>query len=220
MRPALARVSGVGRVEVFSSDEAEIQVVVDPGALLASGTHRRRRRRTRSEPQNRITPVGRYSADGLQHLVLASGLWRSEARHREDPGGREGASRRPAGDVSRRVFRGAPDRTDPRDAATAEPAAVVSVSQQVGAEHPRPAGRASRARCVELARSLPSGLRISKVYDLAGFVAEAMASVRDAILLGGLLAVAVLFVFPSLLAHHAGRRRHPAPHRRSRPSCS
>ena len=42
---------------------------------------------------------------------------------------------------------------------------------------------------------LPAGLHISKVYDLAGFVADAMASVRDAIIIGGLLAVAVLFVF-------------------------
>src|SRR4029078_2109316 len=47
----------------------------------------------------------------------------------------------------------------------------------------------------ELTSSLPSGLRLSKVYDLAGFVADAMASVRDAILIGGFLAVVVLFVF-------------------------
>ncbi|PYV23839.1 MAG: hypothetical protein DMG24_13035, partial [Acidobacteria bacterium] len=33
------------------------------------------------------------------------------------------------------------------------------------------------------------------VYDLAGFVREAMASVRDAILIGGLLAVVILFLF-------------------------
>src|SRR4029078_2755394 len=47
----------------------------------------------------------------------------------------------------------------------------------------------------ELTSSLPSGLRLSKVYDLAGFVADAMASVRDAILIGALLAVVVICVF-------------------------
>ncbi len=47
----------------------------------------------------------------------------------------------------------------------------------------------------ELTGNLPSGLHIAKVYDLAGFVADAMGSVRDAIVIGGLLAVAVLFLF-------------------------
>src|SRR4029453_8732136 len=51
------------------------------------------------------------------------------------------------------------------------------------------------ARLKELAKALPAGLTISKVYDLAGFVSDAMGSVRDAILIGGLLAVGVLFVF-------------------------
>src|SRR4029453_2247920 len=51
------------------------------------------------------------------------------------------------------------------------------------------------ARLQELAKALPAGLLISKVYDLAGFVSDAMGSVRDAILIGGLLAVGVLFVF-------------------------
>src|SRR4029450_10246679 len=51
------------------------------------------------------------------------------------------------------------------------------------------------ARLQELAKVLPAGLQISKVYDLAGFVADAMGSVRDAIIIGGLLAVGVLFVF-------------------------
>ena len=36
MRPALARVPGVGRVEVQSSDTREIEVVVDPSKLLAA----------------------------------------------------------------------------------------------------------------------------------------------------------------------------------------
>ena len=74
------------------------------------------------------------------------------------------------------------------------PAALVNVSQQVGANI-LDVRDGVEARSRELTGSLPSGLHISKVYDLAGFVADAMASVRDAILIGGLLAVVVLFVF-------------------------
>jgi hypothetical protein len=37
VRPAIARVPGVGRVEVLSSDTREIQVVTQPPRLLASG---------------------------------------------------------------------------------------------------------------------------------------------------------------------------------------
>ena len=37
MRPEVARVPGVGRVEVMASDTREIEVVVDPAKLMASG---------------------------------------------------------------------------------------------------------------------------------------------------------------------------------------
>src|SRR5262249_3195413 len=37
IRPSLARVPGVGRIEVSASDTREIEVVTDPGRLLASG---------------------------------------------------------------------------------------------------------------------------------------------------------------------------------------
>ena len=39
IRPALARVPGVGRVEVSATDTREIEVVADPGRLLADGLH-------------------------------------------------------------------------------------------------------------------------------------------------------------------------------------
>src|SRR5213079_1550685 len=58
IRPALARVPGVGRVEVLSSDTREIEVIADPGKLVAAG---------------------RFTEEGSQHLVLASGQWQSAA---------------------------------------------------------------------------------------------------------------------------------------------
>ena len=191
IRPALARVPGVGRVEVLASDTREIEVVTDPTRLLAAGL-------TIQDVSdalrysNELAPVGRYPAEGQQHLVLVSGLWSSAAEISQTPVAvRKGATLRVADVAS--VFPGAPDRTT-LVTGNGQDAAVISVSQQVGAniQHVKEGvDRALRG----VGGSLPSGLRITKVYDLAEFVATSVANVRDAILVGGALAVLVLVFF-------------------------
>ncbi len=191
IRPALARVAGVGRVEVSASDTREIEVVTDPAKLLAAGL-------TVDDvtaalkAANRLAPVGRYAAAGLEHLVLASALWGSAADiSRTTVAVRNGATIRVA-DVAN-VFPGAPDRTS-LVTGNGRDAAVVSVSQQPGASIL--AVKAGIEQTLnDLTHTLPSGLRLSKVYDLAEFVATAIANVRDAILIGGVLAVLVLLLF-------------------------
>jgi CzcA family heavy metal efflux pump len=191
IRPAMARVQGVGRVEVSSSDAREIQVVADPDRLLAAGL-------TVDDvvaalrASNRLAPVGRYAAGGLEHLVLASGLWTSAAEIARTPVAVRGAATLRVADVAR-VFPGAPDRTA-LVTGNGHEAAVVSISQQPGASIL--AVKAGIDTTLDdLKRTLPSGLRLSKVYDLAELVATAIANVRDAILIGGVLAVLVLLFF-------------------------
>ncbi len=191
VRPTLARVPGVGRVEVLSSDEREIEVVADPGRLLASGLTVHDLAEA-LKAANQVTPVARYPASGQQYLVLASGLWGSVADIGRTPASvSKGASVRVA-DLAD-VYHGVPDRVM-LIKGNGEPAALINVSQQVGANILE-VRNGVEASLRELTASLPSGLRIQKVYDLAGFVADAMASVRDAIVIGGLLAIVVLFVF-------------------------
>lgn len=191
IRPAMARVPGVGRVEVAATDTREIEVVTDPGRLLAAGLTVEDVV-TALRTSNRLSPVGRYAAGGVEHLVLASGLLGSAAEIAGTPVAvRNGAAVR-VSDVAQ-VFPGAPDRTT-LITGNGREAAVVSVSQQPGANIL--AVRAGIERTLdELKRTLPSGLRLSKVYDLAEFVATAIANVRDAILIGGALAVLVLLLF-------------------------
>jgi CzcA family heavy metal efflux pump len=191
IRPAMARVPGVGRVEVSATDVREIQVVVDPNRLLAAGLTVDDVV-TALRTSNRLAPVGRYAAGGLEHLVLASGLWGSDAEIARTPVAvRNGATVRVA-DVAQ-VFPGAPDRTS-LVTGNGRDAAVVSVSQQPGASIL--AVKTGIERTLnELTHTLPSGLRLSKVYDLAEFVATSIANVRDAILIGGVLAVLVLLLF-------------------------
>ena len=191
MRPALSRVPGVGNVEVLASDTKEIEVIVDPARLTASGL-------TIGDvadglhASNTLQSVGRYNAAGLQHLVLASGMWKNMQDIPPTPLVVKGGATIRLSDVAT-VQAGAPDRTTliSGDGAVA---ANISVSQQVGANILDVRAGVESA-LTDLAKTLPAGLKLSKTYDLAEFVATAIANVRNAILIGSALAVIVLLVF-------------------------
>ena len=191
MRPALARVTGAGAIEVLASDTREIEVVLDPVKLNGAGltvTDVSRKLKT----QNQLLPVGRFAESGQQHLALASGLWTTVDQINQAPViVKDGATIR-INDLGT-VTPGAPDRTllvtgNGRDAVS------LSISQQIGANIlDLKAG--IEQTLIDLAHTLPAGLQVTKVYDLAEFVQSAIANVRDAILIGGVLAVIVLIVF-------------------------
>ncbi|HEX5216408.1 MAG TPA: efflux RND transporter permease subunit, partial [Vicinamibacterales bacterium] len=191
IRPALARVDGVGRVEVLSSDSREIEVIADPRKLLSASL-------TVDDvaaalkAANTLAPVGRFTDTGTQHLVLASGLWESAAAIGDTPVVvRNGAPLR-VRDLAE-VTPGAPDRTMLVVGAAGD-AATITVSQQLGANILR-VREGLETALDALKTSLPAGLKLTKTYDLAEFVENAIANVRDAILIGGVLAVLVLLLF-------------------------
>ena len=191
MRPAISRVAGVGNVEVLSSDTREIEVIADPAKLTAAGL-------TIGDVadalkgSNQLQPVGRYTAGGLQHLVLASGLWKSINDIPPTPVVVKGGSTIRVADIAT-VQNGAPDRTM-LISGGGRVAANINVSQQIGANILEVRAGVERA-LADLVKSLPAGLRLLKTYDLAEFVSTAIANVRDAILIGAALAVIVLLVF-------------------------
>jgi multidrug efflux pump subunit AcrB len=191
LKPELARVPGAGTIEVLASDTREVEVILDPNKLTAAGL-------TVVDisdalnAQNQLVPVGRFQQSGLQHLSLASGLWKNLDDIANAPVlVKSGATLR-VRDIGT-VTPGAPDRTllvtgNGREAVS------VSIAQQIGANIlDLKAG--VDATLASLAKTLPAGIRISRVYDLAQFVEESIASVRDAILIGGFLAIVVLLVF-------------------------
>jgi CzcA family heavy metal efflux pump len=191
MRPELARIPGAGIIEVQASDTREIEVIVDPAKLTAANL-------TVTDvadalkAQNTVQPVGRFQESGLQHLTLASGLFKDVGEIAHAPVKVTGGATLRVADVGT-VTRGAPDRTmlvtgNGRDAV------VMTIAQQIGANILDLETGLNDA-LDRIAKTLPSGIRISRVYDLAEFVAESIASVRDAILIGGLLAILVLLIF-------------------------
>ena len=191
LRPAFSRVPGVGQVEVDATDTREISVIVDPQKALAQRLSLPEIA-ARLKATNSVASVGRLDANYQQFLVLANSQFTSI-----DDIANIVLSADPANPVRLRdvatVREGTADR---RTLVTGngKPAAIVNVTRQIGGNI-----IAVSQQVKEIAfhakNLIPSTLHISTVYDLAEFVQESMASVRDAIIIGSLLAVIVLFVF-------------------------
>ena len=191
VKPEIARVPGAGVIEVQSSDTREIEVILDP-AKLAAADMTVIDVADALKAQNTILPVGRFQESGLQHLTLASGLWKSDAQIGAAPVKIKNGATIRVTDLGT-VTRGAPDRTllitgNGRDAVS------MSIAQQIGANVLTLKAGVDGV-LTNLTKVLPAGIRISRVYDLAEFVEESIASVRDAILIGGVLSIVVLLVF-------------------------
>jgi CzcA family heavy metal efflux pump len=191
IRPAISRVPGVGNVEVLSSDTREIEVIVDPDKLRAANLTVDDVS-TALKDANELTPIGRYADNGLQHLELASGLWDTAADIGHTPiVVKDGATLR-VSDIAT-VTPGAPDRTR-LVVGQGGNATLIAISQQIGANI-LTVRTGIEGVLQDLKTSLPKGLKLIKTYDLAEFVTTAIDNVRDAIIVGGVLAILVLLVF-------------------------
>ncbi|MBI3475827.1 MAG: efflux RND transporter permease subunit [Acidobacteria bacterium] len=191
LKPYFSRVPGVGRVEVDASDVREVSVIVDPQKALA---HRLSLPdiAERLRVSNNVNSVGRLDSNYQQFLVLTNSQFKS------------------AEDVGNVVIGGDPQspvrlrdiavvREDVQDrkvlvTGNGRPAAVINVTRQIGGNIVTISDEV-KALAFESRNVIPSALHISTVYDLAEFVKESIASVRDAVILGGFLAIAILFVF-------------------------
>ncbi|HEV8130780.1 MAG TPA: efflux RND transporter permease subunit [Acidobacteriota bacterium] len=191
IRPRLSRVAAVSRVEVQGSDVREVSVIVDPSRLQAAhlGLEDVKQALART---NVITSVGRLPMDYKQYLVLASG----ERKTLEDIGKTvvtfKNQTPVKVGDLAT-VEYGVADPTI-LIYANGRPGAFVNVSRQIGGNISQVAQDVKDAMR-EMRASLPSAVKLSVVYDLAEFVKSSIANVRDAIFIGGVLAVIVLILF-------------------------
>jgi CzcA family heavy metal efflux pump len=191
IRPLLSRIPGVARVDVQATDEREISVIVDPGKLSAAKLSLDQVSEA-LKSTNQVVSVGRLPKDYQQYLVLATGeLAQLDDVRRVVVAFRE---QTPVyiGDIAE-VREGVVDRTT-LITGNGRPAGILSVARQIGGNILSIADRVEQT-LHDQAASLPRAVRISKTYDLAGFVREAVASVTEAILLGGVLAILVLLVF-------------------------
>ena len=191
LRPMLSRIPGVGRVDVAASDEREVSVIVDPVRLNAAHLTLEQVRDALNAG-NQMASVGRLPTDHRQYLVLSLSELATPDEVKKVVVAVHGQTPIYVGDVAE-VREGTLDRTT-LISGSGQPAAVVNVSRQIGGNIIQIADDVERT-LREQARALPPALHIERVYDLAAFVREAVHSVRDAIIIGSILAVFVLLVF-------------------------
>jgi multidrug efflux pump subunit AcrB len=187
--PAFSRVPGVGRVEVVGGDPREIEVVLDPARLAA--LHLRP-----SQAADRVSKslvrraVGRFDRDRQRVTVTADSVAEGSAVlvHAAVASGPNGSI--PLGDVAQ-VVEGAPDRTRLVHGPEGD-AVQISVSRMPGASAPEVVrGIAAMGAALRL----PAGIRLREVYNQGSLIDASIAGIRDAILIGILLTVAVLALF-------------------------
>ncbi len=191
LRPLLSRVPGVANVEVLASEEREVSVIVDPAKLNAAKLTIDQVAES-LEATNVVTAVGRLPKDYLQYLVLSTGELTSLDDVRKVVVTFREQTPVYLGDVAE-VREGVIDRTT-LISGSGKPAAIVSVARQIRGNILAVVDGA-KAVLNDYRASLPPSVRLTVVYDLAEFVHNAVASVRDAIAIGGLLAVLVLIFF-------------------------
>jgi len=203
IRPRLARLPGVAQARVEGGDVREIEVIVTPDRLAANHLVVSQIEDAIAQTST-VTSVGRVSRDYQQYNVLATGealslddvrqivvATPSSTKTKPEDNGADRAPIR-VGDVAE-VKYGAEDRTS-IFTGDGVPAALVSVTRQIGGNTVDIADEVDQA-VADLQPQLPRGVKIERVYNQAAFVRDSIANVRDAILIGGLLAVGVLLFF-------------------------
>jgi CzcA family heavy metal efflux pump len=191
LRPIFSRVIGVGSVDVMASDTREVSVIVDPQKLLA---HRLSLVDVadRLKATNQITSVGRLQKDYQQFLVLTTGQFTNIEDIRNTVIASDGQTSVLLREVAN-VEDGVADRVT-LVTGNGQPAALINISRQIGGNILQIA-TGLKEQIATLGSAIPATLKLSVVYDLAQFVSEAIANVRDAILIGALLAILILYVF-------------------------
>ncbi|MFE8601523.1 efflux RND transporter permease subunit [Archangium violaceum] len=191
LRPRLAGLPGVGRVEVLGGDVREVEVIVDP-ARMESTKLELARVATALSDALRQEPVGRVDVRYLENLLVVSGPVEELAAMAEVVVGGTPDSPVRLGDIAR-VEEGHADRLS-LTSSDGRPAALVNVGRRPGADAVALA-TAVQAELAALAPSLPPGVTMRMAYDQAALISRAVANVRDAVALGGLLTLVVVGLF-------------------------
>ena len=187
LKPLISRVPGVGRVDVQGSDIREVEVVADPTLLAAQ-------RLTYDDLANAIrqatgvNAVGRVAQDYKQYLIVSA----QEAHTPDDIANVVVGKGLRVRDIAT-VTLGSVDHVL-IISGDGKPAALLNITRQPGGN--TLAIVDSVANLAEAVRkTLPAGATLTPVYDQGALVRDAMASVRDAMIIGAVLAVIILLLF-------------------------
>jgi multidrug efflux pump subunit AcrB len=189
IQPLLAAIPGLARVDVQGGETAEVEVLADPQRLAGYGLGMADLA-TALTAGNVLQAVGRMEDRDKLYLVLAD---RSLTSTQDVAGVVVRAG--PAGIVRVRDVASVQDGVVPQYLRVVEdgrPAVLFNVYEQPDGNAVQIAG-AVRAKLAGFA--LPAGVKLVNWYDQSELVTQSANSVRDAVLIGLVLAGAVLIAF-------------------------
>lgn len=191
LRPALSRVQGVARIGVQGGLNEEYRVTVDPARLEAAGLTFEDAARTLSAA-NTVQAVGRLEDHDKLYLILSDTQFRTQEQIGETVL-RSG----PGGVLCLKDVATIKRDTEPawtRVTADGRDAVLLSVYQQLDGNTVQIA-RDTKAALAAYQAHLPAGVRIANWYDQSQLILSSAGSVRDALLVGILMAALILWLF-------------------------
>ena len=192
MKPRLASISGVGTILIQGGEVPEFHIVPDPAKLRATTVNV-------SDILGAVDRSNIIESPGLfpQNHKLYLGLITGQAHNPPEiadifiKNSTSGAPVR-VGDIGQVTASYEPHFTIVT--ANEKPAVLINVNRQRGSNTMQVAN-AVNAEMAQLEKTLPPGVQVSTFYDQSWIVGQSIKSVRDAILIGLILASAVLVLF-------------------------
>lgn len=191
MVPQFIGAPGLARVTVAGGAQREFHVDLNPAALAADGL-------TVDDVNRAIADATTINAIGLldrhyqrQVVLVDAGIARASQLERIPVSTRNGASV-PLGSLGAVRLSTAPLTNEV--GFDGRHAVILSFYALPGADTVKMADSVA-ARAAEMATRLPAGVRLRKFWDQTELIKESQRSLRDAILLGALLAIGVIFIF-------------------------
>ena len=191
LRPLLSAVNGVAKVGILGGDHEEFRVTVDPARLASFGLTLQEIANALSAA-NVITAVGRLQDHYKLYLVVSDTRFHDLAGVRQTVlrSGKDGVVL--LDDVAT-VSRSTEPRWN-RVTADGHKAVIVQIYQQPGGNTVQ-IDRELKTKLANFRKRLPPDVTIAKWYDQSELILASAASVRDAILIGIILAALVLLLF-------------------------
>jgi CzcA family heavy metal efflux pump len=191
LRPRISRIPDVSYVTVQGGDIREIIIELEPHAL-ATANLSISDVADRLGREHRLKAVGRLDRGALQYQVLADTLATDPLDLEEVVIAEKNGQSIRLRDLGR-VAIGHEDRTT-AVRSNGKDAVALTVFRRLGG-NALAVSRALETVLADSAKSAPPGVKIEPVYDQGLLVRTAIANVRDAIVIGGIMSIAVLLLF-------------------------
>jgi CzcA family heavy metal efflux pump len=192
VKPQLNRLTGVSTVIVQGGQEPEFQIQPDPGKLVQSQI-------TVPNILDAIAKSNLIDSPGLleQNHQLVLGLVSGQVHNTEEMGGIVVKTTPSGSPIKIRDIASVSPSVKPVYTvvtANGKPAVLLNINRQPDSNTVSVADEVHK-KIADIERSLPPGVSIQPFYDQSQMVRDSIKSVRDAIVIGVVLAAIILFLF-------------------------